>query len=69
MSYKKERRLVLSMLENGNIDPGEADSLLDALIVRTAPRRKALDKVIFEIDAEQDNLRRVVEKLNQAICC
>lgn len=71
MSYHKERRYVLNMLENGRIDPREATTLLDALTA-SPPRRRTLrrqspNKVIFEIDADQENLRSVLDKLNQAV--
>lgn len=69
MSYQEERQTVLGMLEIGKINPHEATILLDAL----APRRRTLrltpspDKVVFEIDADQDNLRRVLNKLSRAV--
>ena len=69
MSYQEERSYVLGMLETGKIRPDEAATLLEAL----APRRRTLrmtpspDKVTFEIDADQDNLRSVLKKLSRAV--
>ena len=66
MFKKKERRIVLDLLANGKITSDAASSLLDAL--DTAAAAEPLETVVFEIAADQDNLRTVVEKLNQAIC-
>jgi len=69
MSYHQEKQTILEMLETGRITPQEAATLLKAL----TPRRRALrrspspDKVVFEIDASQDNLRSVLKKLSRAM--
>lgn len=69
MSYHEEKSYVLGMLETGKINPQEATTLLEAL----APRKRTLrlspapDKVTFEIDADQENLRSVLKKLSRAV--
>lgn len=65
MSYQEERSYVLGMLETGKINPDEATTLLEALTPRRRSRRP--DKVTFEIDADQDNLRSVLKKLSRAV--
>ena len=64
MFRKKERRIVLDLLETGKINSDAASNLLDAL--DTAAASEPAETVVFEIAADQDNLRSVVEKLNQA---
>lgn len=72
MSYQKERRFVLDMLETGKIDLDQATRLLDLLSLargsatKQAPRPQAANKVYLEIDAEQDNLQQVLAKINLA---
>ena len=66
MFRKKERRIVLDLLETGKINSDAASSLLDAL--DTAAASEPPETVVFEIAADKDNLRTVVEKLNKAIC-
>lgn len=69
MSYHEEKQTVLEMLETGKINPQEATSLLQALTPRrrTLRRKPSPDKVVFEIDANQDNLRSVLKKLSRAV--
>jgi L-asparaginase/Glu-tRNA(Gln) amidotransferase subunit D len=64
MLRKKERRIVLDLLETGKINSDAASNLLDAL--DTAAASEPRETVVFEIAADQDNLRHVVEKLNRA---
>lgn len=67
MSNPNERSFVLNLLEEGKIGAEDATLLLHAL----AGEGSSLiaDTVTFEIAADQENLRHVVEMLNQAICC
>ena len=69
MSYHQEKQTILEMLETGRITPQEAATLLKALIPRrrTLRRSPSPDKVVFEIDASQDNLRSVLKKLSRAM--
>lgn len=66
MFRKNERRIVLDLLETGKINSEAASYLLDAL--DTAAASESPETVVFEIAADQDNLRHVVEKLNRALC-
>lgn len=67
MSNPNERSFVLNLLEEGKIGPDDANLLLHALAGDGSPAVE--DTVVFEIAADEDNLRHVVEKLNLAICC
>ena len=67
MSIDYERRLVLKLLEEGKIGTDDASLLLHALTWDGS--RVFEDTVVFEIAADKENLRNIVEKLNQAICC
>ena len=67
MSTKFERSIVLKLLEEGKIGPDDASLLLHALA--GGGSQVLEDTVAFEIAADHENLRHVVEKLNQAICC
>lgn len=72
MSYQQERRFVLNMLETGTIDPDQATRLLDVLSLQPALNKggdsfqTTDNKVSFEIDADQTNLRQVLAKLSKA---
>jgi hypothetical protein len=74
MSNQSDQRFVLDLLETGKIDTSEADWLLETLRKQPAGRdianhrRHRPGKIILEIDADQENLQMVIEKLNQAIC-
>ena len=73
MSYQDERRFVLDMLETGMINPDQATRLLDVLSLQPAPsfvrdsHRRSPNKVYLEIDADQNTLQQVLEKLNNAV--
>ena len=73
MSTQTNQRFVLDLLENGKIDTGEAEWLLETINDQPAHWQAApfspdrSNKVILEIDADQDNLQSVIKKLNQAI--
>ena len=73
MSYQEERRFVLDMLEIGKINPDQATRLLDVLSLQPIPinvrgsRRRSPNKVYLEIDADQNNLQLVLDKLNKAV--
>ena len=79
MSNQTDQRLVLDLLETGRIDTSEADWLLDRIgspsAGQTTARRPATpyqpergNKVVLEIDADEDNLQMVMQKLSEAIC-
>ena len=73
MSYQEERRFVLDMLEIGKINPDQATRLLDVLSLQPSPSnvRRSLhqspNKVYLEIDADQNTLQLVLDKLNKAV--
>ena len=73
MSYQQERRFVLDMLETGHINLDQATRLLDILSARPVPGtlhdtfRRSANKIVVEIDADQNTLRTVLEKLSQAV--
>ncbi|MGD2026639.1 MAG: hypothetical protein PVI99_02385 [Anaerolineales bacterium] len=67
MTNNQERRYILDMLETGTIDPQQATTLLDALEASPTRRRRSPDKVVFEIDANQENLSDVLDKLSRAL--
>ena len=73
MSYQQERRFVLDMLETGNINLDQATRLLDILSIQpiSSPLpdilRRSPNKVTVEIDADQETLHTVLEKLNRAL--
>ena len=73
MSYPQERRFVLDMLETGSINLDQATRLLDALSIPSVlhthpePLRRSPKKVTVEIDADQETLQAVLEKLNRAL--
>ncbi len=73
MSYQEERRFVLDMLEMGKINPGQATTLLDVL---SQPHMSSLgrerversdSKIYLEIDADRENIQRVLGQLNEAV--
>jgi len=72
MSYHKERRLVLELLETGKITLDQANRLLDLLSMPASistcedTQQESLKKIYFEIDADQKNLQLVLDKLNKA---
>ncbi|HAY83587.1 MAG TPA: hypothetical protein DCY42_01315 [Chloroflexi bacterium] len=72
MSYHKERRLVLELLETGKITLDQANRLLDLLSMPASistcedTPQESLKKIYFEIDADQKNLQLVLDKLNKA---
>jgi hypothetical protein len=74
MSTQTDQRLVLDLLETGKIDTSEADWLLDKIgksigyRPATPYQPAANNKVILEIDADEDNLQAVMQKLNEALC-
>ena len=73
MSYQQERRFVLDMLETGSINLDQATRLLDILSTQpiSSPLPDTLlrspNKVTVEIDADQETLHTVLEKLNRAL--
>ena len=73
MSYQQERRFVLDMLETGSINLDQATRLLDILSTQpiSSPLpdtlRRSPNKVTVEIDADQETLHTVLEKLNRAL--
>ena len=73
MSYQQERRFVLDMLETGSINLDQATRLLDILSTRPLPgtlrhtARRSANKIVVEIEADQNTLKTVLEKLNQAV--
>lgn len=68
MSKKTERKFILSMLEAGTINTHQAQELLQALQPgKRSRRRTASNTIVVEMDADKDNVRSVLEKLNKAI--
>jgi hypothetical protein len=78
MSTPTNQRFVLDLLETGKIDTNEANWLLEKIGGRSRhpeSRRTATpyqpfhnNKVVLEIDADEENLQTVMKKLSEAIC-
>ena len=74
MHAQTDQRLVLDLLENGKIDTSEADWLLERIGKPAAyrpPTPYSPDgdkKVILEINADEENLPFVIQKLSEALC-
>lgn len=68
MSKKTERKFILSMLEEGTITTDQAHKLLQAIQPgKRFRRRTTSNTIVVEMDADQDNVRSVLDKLNRAI--
>ena len=68
MSKKTERKFILNMLETGTINTKQAQELLEAIQPdKHFPHRTASNTIVVEMDADQDNVRSVLDKLNRAI--
>jgi hypothetical protein len=73
MSTQTNQQLVLNLLETGKIDINEADWLLERFYDQpirqpATPYPPENNKIILEIDADQENLQAVIKILNQALC-
>lgn len=68
MSKKTERKFILSMLEAGTINTDQAQELLEAIQPEKRLRRRTTpNTIVVEMDADKDNVRSVLDKLNRAI--
>jgi hypothetical protein len=68
MSKQTERKFILNMLETGTIDTDQAQSLLHAISPNhKKTNRTAPNTIVLEMDADEDNLRSVLDKFNKAI--
>ena len=68
MSKKTERKFILSMLEAGTINSDQAQELLEAIRPEKRLRRHTTpNTILVEMDADKDNVRSVLDKLNRAI--
>lgn len=68
MSKQTERKFILNMLEAGAINPVQAQHLLEAIQPGRPARRSTTNTIVVEMDADADNVRSVLDKLNKAIC-
>ncbi len=70
MSYQEERQYVLRMLESGTIDLEQAQVLFQALSPQAVrlQSRQSPSAVVVEIDSSEENLRAILDKLNEAFC-
>ena len=68
MSKKTERNFILSMLETGTINTDQAQELLQAIQPgKRSHRKTTANTIVVEMDADKDNVRSVLDKLNKAI--
>lgn len=65
MSKKTERKFILNMLETGTINTKQAQELLEA--IQPGKHFTASNTIVVEMDADKDNVRSVLDKLNRAI--
>lgn len=62
MSQPKERERILDLLDAGQITAAQAEEQLLALENKKTTRFK------MEISGEEETIRKIVDKLNEAIC-
>lgn len=68
MSKQTERKFILNMLESGTIDSNQAQNLLKALSPKSSRfGRKGSNTIVVEMDADEDNVRSVLDKISKAI--
>lgn len=67
MSKQMERKFILNMLESGTIDTNQAQNLLKAITPQFRRSRKDTNTIVVEMDADEDNVRNVLDKISKAI--